>query len=428
MSKSAPGKHFRKGMSLVEIMRMFPDDAAAEKWFVERRWPDGVTCPCCGSINVQTRPTRKPQPYRCRDCRKDFSTKTGTLMQGSKLGFQTWAVAIYLMATSLKSVSSMKLHRDLGVTQKTAWFLAQRIRETWTDNSSPFSGPVEADETYMGGKRRNMSNAKRRALKTRAAALSASPRSSGPRTARRTASPRSTSSTRTCRTSRASWPIRRRSARSSTPMRLRSITRSSRGTITKRSTTRRASTCADGAYQRDRELLVDAQACLPRHVPQALAEALAALHRRVPPASTMSATPTPSTRCATSSPAWPASASPMPSDRRQRAGIGGAERLKRNRPAGWQARRGGTIWRRHPLGMGNVPRGFAMSRGEIIPFPSPPHPETDDPRQTRLLLSKLRQALALLEEIDRNPIAGLFSIWISTATSRPLPGDDSTSK
>ena len=165
MSKSAPGKHFRKGMSLVEIMRMFPDDAAAEKWFVERRWPDGVTCPCCGSVNVQTRPTRKPQPYRCRDCRKDFSTKTGTLMQGSKLGFQTWAVAIYLMATSLKSVSSMKLHRDLGVTQKTAWFLAQRIRETWTDNASPFSGPVEADETYMGGKRKNMSNAKRKALR-----------------------------------------------------------------------------------------------------------------------------------------------------------------------------------------------------------------------------------------------------------------------
>ena len=135
---------------------MFPDDETAEEWFVSQRWPEGVRCPDCESANVQQRPTRKPQPYRCRECRKDFSVKTGTLMHASNLGCRIWALAIYLMSTSLKGVSSMKLHRDLGITQKTAWHLAHRIRETWADNQpGPFTGPVEADETFIGGKERN---------------------------------------------------------------------------------------------------------------------------------------------------------------------------------------------------------------------------------------------------------------------------------
>ncbi len=155
MARKAPGKHFRKGLSFVQIARMFPDDAAAEAWFVKARWPGGVHCLSCGSLNIQERPTRKPQPYRCRDCRKDFSVKTATLMHNSPMGLQTWAVAIYLLATSLKGVSSMKLHRDLDITQKSAWFLAQRIRETWADYIGPFSGPLEVDETYFGGRERN---------------------------------------------------------------------------------------------------------------------------------------------------------------------------------------------------------------------------------------------------------------------------------
>ena len=110
---------------------MFPDAATAERWFVETRWPNGPVCPKCDSKNVQERPTRKPQPYRCRDCRKDFSVKTGTLMQSSNLKLDVWAIAIYLLATGLKGVSSMHLHRDLNVTQKTAWHLAHRIRGTW---------------------------------------------------------------------------------------------------------------------------------------------------------------------------------------------------------------------------------------------------------------------------------------------------------
>ena len=156
MAQKAPGKHYRKGISLIEITRKFPDDATAEAWFVETRWPDGVACPSCESENVLTVKTRKPQPYRCRACRKHFSVKTGTLMQGSKLGYRTWALATYLLTTGIKGTSSLKLRRDLGVTQKTAWHLAHRIRETWAgQQAAPFAGPVEADETYVGGREPN---------------------------------------------------------------------------------------------------------------------------------------------------------------------------------------------------------------------------------------------------------------------------------
>ena len=85
-------------------------------------------------------------------------------MEGSKIGYQDWIVAAFLVMTSLKSVSSMKLHRDLGITQKSAWFLAQRLRAALSEDSKLFSGPVEVDETYMGGKRKNMSNAQRKEL------------------------------------------------------------------------------------------------------------------------------------------------------------------------------------------------------------------------------------------------------------------------
>ena len=156
MTKTAPGKHYRTGITLPELIRMFPDDATAQRWFAGVRWPDGVGCPCCGNMSVQEGTTHPTMPYRCRDCRKFFSVKTGTVMQSSKLGYQTWAIAIYLLNTGLKGVSSMKLHRDLGITQKTAWHLAHRIRETWADvTPPPFTGPIEADETFIDGREAN---------------------------------------------------------------------------------------------------------------------------------------------------------------------------------------------------------------------------------------------------------------------------------
>ena len=152
MEQKAPGRHQRKGITLVDAVKRFSDESEAERWFVETRWPDGVVCPFCGCLNTGRRKNRKPQPYHCRACRKDFSVKTGTLMHGSKLSLGTWAIAYFLFSTSLKGVSSMKLHRDLGITQKSAWHLAHRIRETWEDKKgASFLGPVEVDETYVGG-------------------------------------------------------------------------------------------------------------------------------------------------------------------------------------------------------------------------------------------------------------------------------------
>ena len=162
----APGKAYRKGITVKQIVRMFPDDETAERWFTEQRWPDGVCCPECGSVNVQTGCKHKTMPYRCREkeCGKKFSAKTGTVMESSKIGYQDWIIATFEIMTSLKSVSSMKLHRDLGITQKSAWFLAQRLRVALSQDVPTFSGPVEVDETYVGGKRRNMSKSKRSQL------------------------------------------------------------------------------------------------------------------------------------------------------------------------------------------------------------------------------------------------------------------------
>ena len=141
---------------MLDLARMFPDEEAARVWFEGIVWPDGERdCPRCGSVNTH-KASHPKMPYRCRDCRKYFSVKTGTVMADSSIPLQKWVYAIYLNLTNLKGVSSMKLHRDLGVTQKTAWFMQQRIREAFEAFiPSLLSGPVEVDETYMGGIEKN---------------------------------------------------------------------------------------------------------------------------------------------------------------------------------------------------------------------------------------------------------------------------------
>ena len=168
MSHTAPSKHYREGLSLIEVMDMFPDEAKATGWFESIVWPDGRCCGKCGGIKTREA-NHKTMPYWCTDCRSYFSVRTGTPLARSNVPLRKWSIAIYLCLTSLKSVSSMKLHRDLKVTQSTAWFMLHRIREAWAPKLSgggemPFSGPVEVDESYFGGKRKNMSNAKRREL------------------------------------------------------------------------------------------------------------------------------------------------------------------------------------------------------------------------------------------------------------------------
>ena len=162
MAHKAPGKVHRKGINLLELAERFADEEKARKWFESLVWPTGERdCPGCGSVNTHECSHAK-MPYRCRDCRKYFSGKTGTIMAGSPLPLRKWAYAIYLDATSLKGVSSMKLHRDIGVTQKTVWFMQQRIREAFAQMwPTVFAGPVEVDETYFGGLERNKHESKK---------------------------------------------------------------------------------------------------------------------------------------------------------------------------------------------------------------------------------------------------------------------------
>ena len=170
MPQKAPGKSHRQGISIIELTEMFPDEASAIRWFEETRWPDGRHCGHCGSVETKEVPNAKPMPYWCKSCRSYFSVRTGTSIEKSRLPLRKWVFAVYLYVTNLKGVSSMKLHRELKVTQKTAWFMLHRLREAWGESGlEQFVGPVEADETYMGGKRSNMPKAKRRKLKGRGA-------------------------------------------------------------------------------------------------------------------------------------------------------------------------------------------------------------------------------------------------------------------
>ena len=157
----APGKSHRKGMSLIELAEMFPNEEAAKDWFEAMRWPDGVRCAHCHSDRISPCKNAKPMPWRCKDCRKHFSVRTKSVMAESPLPLRKWAFAIYLCATNLRGVSSMKLHRDLKIAQSSAWFMAHRIREAMDSEEGLFTGPVEVDETYIGGKRKNMPKAKR---------------------------------------------------------------------------------------------------------------------------------------------------------------------------------------------------------------------------------------------------------------------------
>ena len=137
---------------------MFPTEQAATDWFENTVWAAGRVCGHCNSDDIYAVASGKPMPYRCRACKHYFSVKTGTVMASSPLPLRVWVYAIYLDCTSLRGISAMALHRAVGVSYKTAWFLQQRIREAFAAAGppTPFTGPVEVDETYVGGKAKNM--------------------------------------------------------------------------------------------------------------------------------------------------------------------------------------------------------------------------------------------------------------------------------
>lgn len=144
-------------VSLYQFFQRFPNEEAARQYFETNRWAGEVSCPHCGSVSVAEVKNHKPMPYRCRDCRQHFSVRTGTVLAESRLPLHKWLMAIYMMTTARKGIPSTQMARELGITQKSAWFLAQRIRETWLSKAGDddMGSQVQVDETYFGGKETN---------------------------------------------------------------------------------------------------------------------------------------------------------------------------------------------------------------------------------------------------------------------------------
>lgn len=151
--------------TLLEAVKYFSDADTALGCMVAIRWPDGITCPRCGSEKHSFVKTRRI--WICAGCKKHFSVKLGTIMEDSPIGLDKWLSAIWLIVNAKNGISSYEIHRSLGITQKSAWFLLHRIRKAMqTGTFNKLMGDVEVDETYIGGKARNMHPGRRKAQGT----------------------------------------------------------------------------------------------------------------------------------------------------------------------------------------------------------------------------------------------------------------------
>src|SRR4051812_22535553 len=141
--------------SLLEAIRYFSDLDIATEYVAKLRWPGGPVCPRCGSVEHSYVTTRRI--WKCKACKRQFSVKVGTVFEDSPLGLDKWLPAVWLAANTKNGISSYELGRALGITQKSAWFMLQRIRLAMQSGTfEMLGGEVEVDETYIGGKARNM--------------------------------------------------------------------------------------------------------------------------------------------------------------------------------------------------------------------------------------------------------------------------------
>lgn len=147
--------------TLIQLMAAFPDEQSAIDHFTAIRWKNGAFCSYCGSTRVYHFSDKRT--HKCADCRKRFSIKVGTIFEDSKIELRAWLMAIWLITSHKKGIASTTLAKDLGVTQKTAWFMTQRLRYAVRTKSfnAPLAGDIEADEMYHGGRERNKHASKR---------------------------------------------------------------------------------------------------------------------------------------------------------------------------------------------------------------------------------------------------------------------------
>ncbi len=150
-----------KTNSLIEIFDLFKTEEYAQKYLEKLRWEDNIRCPRCHSCKVNPLENQRPMPYFCNQCRKYFSVRTRTIMEESRISLRKWMMALYLFKNTPKGISSTKLGKYLGIQQRSAWFLLHRIREVTKQPMNQLSRTVEVDETYIGGKRANMSKYRR---------------------------------------------------------------------------------------------------------------------------------------------------------------------------------------------------------------------------------------------------------------------------
>jgi transposase-like protein len=152
----------RSTISTFQLFALIPDQETARLYLESRLWPNGVVCPTCSKGNRVT--ARKGGYYRCLDCKGDFTVRTGTIFERSHVPLHKWIYAMYLLVTSRKGISSLQLAKEIGITQKSAWFVLQRLREACGNDPTVLQGIIEVDETYVGGRERNKHASKKQRL------------------------------------------------------------------------------------------------------------------------------------------------------------------------------------------------------------------------------------------------------------------------